>query len=94
MHNQHDIRDEGDLQDILNNLRVFLDFSKAIKGRMDVTIRVDSGFIDLAWLEQHAGHRLAVRCEYESWQQLEERIRTGLGWWDYQEAEKAGAVRG
>ncbi|MFQ5339914.1 MAG: hypothetical protein ACE5F6_00050 [Anaerolineae bacterium] len=83
MHEQRDIRDEDDLQNVLDNLEAFVTFYEAVKNRMEATVRVGGGYIDFDWLERHKGHRLAVRCEYENWEQLEQRLATGLSWWDY-----------
>jgi hypothetical protein len=81
MHEQNMIQNEEDLQSIVDNLQAFLDFNAATSGNMDVTIRVGQGYIDLDWLEKHKEHRLAVRCEYESWEELEKRRTSGLSWW-------------
>lgn len=95
MHPQNDIRVDAELQGIIDCAEQQVALAALIESKgVDVSIKVGGVEIDLGWLRDHRGHRLAVRCEYESWEELEERLATGLGWWEYQQAKKSGAIRG
>ena len=78
------IRDEDALQSVVDNLKVFVDFIAA-SWCFDVEVHLGQGYITLGWLETHKEHRLAVKCEYESFEVLEQRLATGLTWWKRKE---------
>lgn len=42
--------------------------------------------VDLDWFVNHAGHRVMVSCEYETFDAMEKRFATHMSWRDYTDA--------
>ena len=77
-------RSEEALLYVIKHVHVFgSDILLAAQWPIQVNFEMDGyGSLDVAWLNRHKEHRLAVICEYEGFEMLEARLATGLGWWE------------
>lgn len=73
---------DQELQKVVDNVEAYLALGQLIDQGVEVNVRVGGEDLDLAWLQKHKGHRLAVSFEHENWTGLEERLAAGRGWWE------------
>lgn len=78
-----DIRDEHILRYLIEHRKVF-----EVEEMQYFDIRIGLENVNFGWFREHREHRIAVRCEYENFEDLEVREKTGLSWRDYTKRER------